>query len=264
MKSLSLLICLAVLAPLGAQTIHDFALSGDLTQLKTLATPERINARDPQGRTPLLRALEGRSLPAAEFLLARGADPDLTDNLGNHGLHYAVRSAEQDLVRLLLSRSNQIATPNNAGLLPIDLAMLGRQEALVDLLRAQGSPAPGIWNHHTLWLYITYLVISLALTVWVATTLFRNGRIFLVHAFRGNEELADSINRLLVVGFYLINVGYVTLALKTSEKPWSLEEVIESLSVKIGLVLLILGGMHFFNLFMFGRLRKKQSQNAPA
>src|ERR1700729_4379553 len=64
--------------------------------------------------------------------------------------------------------------------------------------------------------YFSYLAISIALTVWVARTLHRNGRVFLVDAFHGNEELADSVNHLLVVGFYLINAGYIALALKTS------------------------------------------------
>ena len=63
--------------------------------------------------------------------------------------------------------------------------------------------------------YAAYLAISLAATIWVATTLHRNGRIFLVDAFHGNTELADSVNHLLVVGFYLINIGYVSMALRT-------------------------------------------------
>ena len=62
--------------------------------------------------------------------------------------------------------------------------------------------------------YVSYLCLSVALTVWVAQTLHKNGRIFLVDVFHGNEALADSVNHLLVVGFYLINFGYVTLALK--------------------------------------------------
>src|SRR5947209_19360890 len=62
--------------------------------------------------------------------------------------------------------------------------------------------------------YLLYLAISVALTVWVARTLHKNGRIFLVDVFHGNEPLADSVNHLLVVGFYLINLGYVSLALK--------------------------------------------------
>jgi hypothetical protein len=107
------------------------------------------------------------------------------------------------------------------------------------------------------WTYLSYLLISIALTIWVARTLFKNGRIFLVDSFLGNEALADSINHLLVVGFYLINFGYVTLALKSDSKPDDLQGVLETLSTKIGWVLLILGGMHFFNLFIFSKMRKR-------
>ena len=105
--------------------------------------------------------------------------------------------------------------------------------------------------------YITYLAISLSVTIWVATTLHRNGRVFLVEAFRGNTELADSVNHLLVVGFYLVNIGYVTLALRTSLVLHNTREAIELVSDKIGVVLLVLGCMHFFNLYVFNQLRKR-------
>jgi hypothetical protein len=110
---------------------------------------------------------------------------------------------------------------------------------------------------YPVWTYLVYLSGSVALTVWVARTLHRNGRIFLVDAFSGNEELADSVNHLLVVGFYLINIGYVTLALRYGDKPYSMQTAIELLSTKIGLVLLVLGGMHFMNMFVFSRLRRR-------
>ena len=107
------------------------------------------------------------------------------------------------------------------------------------------------------WTYIAYLTISVALTVWVARTLHKNGRIFLVDSFHGNEQLADSINHLLLVGFYLINIGYVTLALKYGDKPANLQEVFVALSTKVGAVLLILGAMHFFNLYVFSKMRRR-------
>lgn len=107
------------------------------------------------------------------------------------------------------------------------------------------------------WTYLLYLLISILLTVWVARTLHRNGRIFLVDAFGGNEPLADSVNHLLVVGFYLINIGYVSLALREANRPDNLQGVVELLSTKLGIVMLVLGAMHFFNLFVFSRLRKK-------
>lgn len=107
------------------------------------------------------------------------------------------------------------------------------------------------------WTYGVYLLTSIVLTVWVARTLHRNGRVFLVDAFTGNEPLADSVNHLLVVGFYLINIGYVTLALKYGDKPRDLTQAIEFLSTKVGLVLVVLGVMHFFNLAVFSHMRER-------
>jgi len=112
--------------------------------------------------------------------------------------------------------------------------------------------------------YLIYLALSIALTIWVARTLHKNGRVFLVDVFHGNETLADSVNHLLVVGFYLINFGYVSLALRLGYAVTTAEESIEALSVKIGMVLLVLGGMHFFNLFVFSRMRRRtQTRNHP-
>jgi hypothetical protein len=105
--------------------------------------------------------------------------------------------------------------------------------------------------------YLLYLCISIALTVWVAQTLHKSGRVFLVDVFSGNEALADSVNHLLVVGFYLINFGYVSLALKLGYEVTSMREGIEALSWKVGLVLVVLGGMHFFNLYVFSRIRRR-------
>jgi len=105
--------------------------------------------------------------------------------------------------------------------------------------------------------YFSYLAISIGLTVWVARTLHSSGRVFLIDAFHGNAELADSVNHLLVVGFYLINVGYIALALKTSYAMNTLRQAIELESVKIGVVLLILGAMHFFNIMVFAKMRHR-------
>ena len=105
--------------------------------------------------------------------------------------------------------------------------------------------------------HLGYLALSIPLTVWVAKTLHKNGRVFLVDSFHGNLELAESVNHLLVVGFYLINIGYVTLALEYGRKPHDAVTAIEFFSNKIGFVLLVLGAMHFMNLSIFNRMRHK-------
>ena len=112
--------------------------------------------------------------------------------------------------------------------------------------------------------YLCYLLISIALTVWVAHTLHKNGRVFLVDVFHGREALADSVNHLLVVGFYLINLGYISLALKLGYELESMREGIEALSWKVGLVLVVLGGMHFFNLYVFSRIRRRSGRTYDA
>jgi len=111
--------------------------------------------------------------------------------------------------------------------------------------------------NETVLTYGLYLTIAITLTIWVARTLHKNGRIFLVECFHGNEELADSVNHLLVVGFYLINIGFVSLYLKTTEDVLGARGVFEALSGKMGVVLLVLGGMHFFNLVVFTKMRKR-------
>jgi hypothetical protein len=112
-------------------------------------------------------------------------------------------------------------------------------------------------GNFTVGMYLTYLAVSVALTIWVAKTLHKNGRIFLVDSFLGNEGLADSVNHLLVVGFYLINIGFVTLALKYGDKATDAQTAIEILSSKVGMVLVVLGVMHFFNLFVFSGMRRR-------
>jgi len=110
--------------------------------------------------------------------------------------------------------------------------------------------------------YLAYLVVSIAVTVWVARTLHRNGRAFLVEAFHGEEVLADSINHLLVVGFYLINLGWIIMTLRTRYELDTVRAAVELLSDKIGTVLFVLGLMHFFNLFLFSRFRRRALDRA--
>ncbi|PIQ47641.1 MAG: hypothetical protein COW03_14105 [Cytophagales bacterium CG12_big_fil_rev_8_21_14_0_65_40_12] len=114
---------------------------------------------------------------------------------------------------------------------------------------------------YTMLAYSIYLVLTIGLTIWVARTLFKNGRIFLVDIYHGNEPLADSVNQLLVVGFYLINIGYAVFTLQNMGEVDSTVEMMKTLSKSVGAIILILGAMHFFNLFIFFEMRKRAKAN---
>jgi len=105
--------------------------------------------------------------------------------------------------------------------------------------------------------YVGYLLISLAVTVWVARTLHKNGQVFLVDAFHGNAELADTVNHLSVVGLYLVNIGYAVLTLTTTENLATPRAAIELVISKIGGGLLFLGVTLFVDLFVLSRIGKR-------
>ena len=107
---------------------------------------------------------------------------------------------------------------------------------------------------------LLYLVISIALTVWVARTLSKNGIVFLIECFGHDEVLARSTNHLLVVGFYLVNLGWILLTLRYGAEPQSVAGAIKFLASKIGLVVVVLGAMHFFNMNAIAKFGRKVGQ----
>jgi hypothetical protein len=112
-------------------------------------------------------------------------------------------------------------------------------------------------------MYLSYLVVSIGLTVWVATTLSRNGLVFLHDVF-DDDKLATAVNHLLVMGFYLLNLGYVAFAMRSGALVDDASQALETLSRKLGLVLLVLGLLHFVNVFVLGRYRRgRLRQNQP-
>lgn len=109
--------------------------------------------------------------------------------------------------------------------------------------------------------YLVYLAVSILLTVWVGHTLHSHGRSFLVKTFAGNETLADAVNNLLIVGFYLVNIAFVAIALRYGTKPASFVESIEFLTMKIGVVMVVLSLMHYGNLLVFTAITQQPKPN---
>jgi hypothetical protein len=105
--------------------------------------------------------------------------------------------------------------------------------------------------------YLLYLLISVGIMVFVGSALSRSGRAFLRDVFGGDESLAEAVNRLLVVGFYLLNLGFVTLTLRATGDISGARQAVQLLSVKIGEMLLVIGALHFANLVIFTRLRRR-------
>jgi hypothetical protein len=107
-------------------------------------------------------------------------------------------------------------------------------------------------------IYAAYLAVSIGLTVAVASALSRSGHVFLCHVFGGDEGMAGAVNRMLVVGFYLLSLGYAALTLRTSGQIRGPAQAVDVLSVKVGEELLVLGALYLFNIAVFARFRRRQ------
>lgn len=112
--------------------------------------------------------------------------------------------------------------------------------------------------------YLIYLSVSITLIILVGRAVFKNGRPFLLEIFAGNTSLADSVNYMLLVGFYLLNIGYVSLNMYSGMEILSVEHMVEKLSYKIGINLLLLGGMHVLNLLILFRMRRLSIATSPS
>jgi hypothetical protein len=106
--------------------------------------------------------------------------------------------------------------------------------------------------------YVIYLLLSLGLTVWVASMLSKHGRVFLADVFNRDEHLVIAINQLLVVGFYLVNIGFVALWLRTGHQVGGPSDALEVLGMKLGTVALVLGGVHLVNVWIFNVVRRRR------
>lgn len=111
--------------------------------------------------------------------------------------------------------------------------------------------------------YLVYLATSVVLTLWVGRSLHSGGRRFLVDVMN-DDGLADSVNHLLLVGFYLVNLGIAALVINTAGEMRSAADVVQTAATQLGMVMLVLGTIHFTNLYVLHRIRRSSIADAYA
>ena len=108
--------------------------------------------------------------------------------------------------------------------------------------------------------YLLYLAVVVPLTIWVGRALRRHGEVFLVDVFAGDDRLAHSVNQLLVIGFYLLNFGFLSNFMASSDEVMTGRELMELLSGKVGGVALVIGVIHLANVWSLNAFRRRAVQ----
>lgn len=96
--------------------------------------------------------------------------------------------------------------------------------------------------------YLIYLFLTYLITVHVGLRFYRNGRLYILRLFKGEEGLTDFVNRMLLVGYYLLNLGYAALMLTQWRTLHTWTDVIASVGSMIGRILLTLAVIHYLNM----------------
>ena len=105
--------------------------------------------------------------------------------------------------------------------------------------------------------YLVYGVTAIGLVSWLARTLYANGALFLEEVFPGREHLAGAVNRLLVTGFVMLNLGWAVLLLRGGD-PADGAAAVEALALRLGFLLITLAVLHFVNLAVLAAVRSQQ------
>jgi hypothetical protein len=111
--------------------------------------------------------------------------------------------------------------------------------------------------------YAVYAIVAVGMTALLARTLYRAGAVFLDDVFEGNPELAGAVNRLLVVGFYMLNLGYGLFLLRAEPQATAFDAVAYLVN-RLAILLVTLGVIHFVNVFVFWKIRHRaELRNSP-
>lgn len=111
--------------------------------------------------------------------------------------------------------------------------------------------------NYTVTAHLLYLAICLPVVIWTGRILVRHGQVFLTDVYR-DERVAVATNRLLAVGFYLLNAGFTLFWLSAGREVEDFQGLIESLSIKVGIVIFVLGIVHMINVKAFASMRRRQ------
>ena len=108
--------------------------------------------------------------------------------------------------------------------------------------------------------YIIYLAITYLITVKVGLVFYRNGAIYILNLLPENEQLARAINKMLLTGYYLLNLGYAAIMIRTWEKINTWTDLISSISLMTGKIMLTLALIHFMNMAIILLISQRQHQ----
>ncbi len=112
--------------------------------------------------------------------------------------------------------------------------------------------------------YLLFFPAMLAIAVYVAQVCHRHGRIWMLRIFHDDAAFVDAVNNILLVGCYVVNLGYIALCVAHWEPIAGVDEMIGALRTRIATILFTLAALHYQNiavLLIWSRIVHRRTLN---
>jgi len=105
--------------------------------------------------------------------------------------------------------------------------------------------------------YLVYLCITSIVVVRVGKTCYTNGNIYVSQLIPEHEDICKKTNNVLLVGYYLLNLGYCATTLISWEQILSVDQMVEVISIKTASIITLISILHYINIFLITKYIQK-------
>lgn len=105
--------------------------------------------------------------------------------------------------------------------------------------------------------YFIYLSITAFIILQVGKICYQNGNVYVSELLPNNTDLCQKTNQILLLAYYLLNIGYCAMTLISWEKILSANQLIEVIAIKTALIAFILSALHYTNIMVITLYIKK-------
>ncbi|WP_300487468.1 hypothetical protein [Flavobacterium sp.] len=114
--------------------------------------------------------------------------------------------------------------------------------------------------HYNSIAYLLFLGLMSLVIVKIGRICYDNGNIFVATLIPDHKALCLQINKALLTGYYLLNIGYCAITITNWQTITTLSMLIEVIAIKAATILFLLAALHYTNLFLLKNYVQKLIQ----
>lgn len=105
--------------------------------------------------------------------------------------------------------------------------------------------------------YFIYLSITIFIIIKVGKICYKNGNVYVAELIPNHKEICQKINQILLLGYYLLNIGYCAVTLISWHKIVSIDQLIETIAIKASIIIFAISILHYLNIIILTKYIQK-------